>query len=113
MGEGVASSTLARATALVAEDKVRVSDHGYDELADDDIFVADVLDGIQTAVLVEDYPEFGKGPCVLVLQHDADGRPIHVPWGIPKGCTEPAVVVTACRPDVSRWTNDFIRRKTR
>lgn len=107
------SDTLARVKVLVAEGKVRVSDHGYDELVDDDILVTDVVDGIQSAILVEDYPEFGKGPSVLVLQHDATGRPIHVVWGIPSGRAEPAVVVTAYRPDLSRWSSDFMRRKSR
>jgi hypothetical protein len=54
------------------------------KLADDDILVIDVLAGVQSAVLVEDYPEFRKGPSVLLLQRDAVGRPIHVVWGIPK-----------------------------
>ncbi len=108
----MASDTLTRVRALVAKGKVRVSDHGYDELVDDDILITDVLDGIQSAILVEDYPEFGKGPSVLVLQQDAAGRvwPIHV--GIPKGRAEPAVVVTAYRPDLSRWSSDFMKRKT-
>jgi hypothetical protein len=106
------SDTLARVKVLVAEGKARVSDHGYDELADDDILVIDVLDSLQSAILVEDYPEFRKGPSVLVLQQDAAGRPIHVVWGIPKGRAEPAVVVTAYRPDLDRWSSDFMKRKT-
>jgi hypothetical protein len=74
----MASDTLTRVRALVGEGKVRVSDHGYDELVDDDILVIDVLEGVQSAILVEDYPESGKAPSVLVLQWDAAGRPIHV-----------------------------------
>lgn len=109
----MASETLTRVRVLVAEGKVRVSDHGYDELADDDILVIDVLDGVQSAVLVEDYPEFRKGPSALVLQRDAVGRPLHVLWGIPKGLAEPAVVITAYRPDLGRWSSDFMKRKTR
>jgi hypothetical protein len=61
----MASDTLPRVRALVAEGKVRVSDHGYDELVDDDILIIDVLDGIQSAILVEDYPEFGKDRAFL------------------------------------------------
>jgi hypothetical protein len=38
MGLQMASDTLTRVRALVAESKVRVSDHGYDELVHDDIF---------------------------------------------------------------------------
>jgi hypothetical protein len=106
------SDTLTRVKALVATGKVRISDHGYDELADDGILATDVLDGAHAAILVEDYPQFGKGPSVLVLQQDAGGKPIHVLWGIPKGHAEPAVMVTAYRPDPGRWSNDFMKRKT-
>jgi hypothetical protein len=67
--------TLTRVKALMAEGKVRISDHGYDELADDDILAIDVLGGAQSAILVEDYPQFGKGPSVLVLPEDGAGKP--------------------------------------
>jgi hypothetical protein len=107
------SDTFNAVKALVAQGKARISEHGYEELAADNILVVDVLDGIDSDFVVEDYPQFAKGPSVLVLQTDASGSPIHVLWGIPKGRTEPAVVVTAYRPDPSRWSDDFFRRKAR
>lgn len=89
-----------------------VSAHGYDELAADGIFFSEVLDGLTSAILVEDYPEAAKGPSVLVLQTSDGGEPIHVVWGIPKGKQEPGVLITAYRPDPERWSTDFRKRKT-
>jgi hypothetical protein len=74
------SKTLARIRELAAEGHLRISDHGYDELAEDDIFLADVLAGLETAVVMEDYPAAPRGESVLVLQMDRDGQPIHVVW---------------------------------
>ena len=89
------SQTFERIRELVAGREVQISDHGYDELADDDLFVDDILAGLAAAVVVEDYPAYHKGSCVLVLQRDGDDQPVHVVWGIPKGASSPAVVVTA------------------
>ena len=105
------SQTLDQIRSLVASGAVRISSHGYDELAEDAIKVRDLIEGIDTASVIEDYPAYGKGPCVLVLQYDPRGGPIHAVWGISKGKDSPAVLVTAYRPDPGRWSDDFLRRK--
>lgn len=97
---------------LIAHQQVLISDHGYDELAADGILVRDILERATEGVVVEEYPTYYKGPCVLVLQKDNEGKPIHVVWGIPSQAEYPAVVVTAYRPDPSRWADDFLRRRS-
>jgi hypothetical protein len=104
------NETFERIRELVARREIRISDHGYDELVTDDIFIEDILAGVSEAVVIEDYPTYPKGPCVLVLQRDGQRQPIHVVWGIPRGAASPAVVVTAYRPDPDRWSADFMRR---
>jgi hypothetical protein len=106
------SQTLEKIRALVAGGDVRVSVHGYEELAADQILVHDIIEGLAAAVAVEDYPDFPKGPCVLVLQQDKAGEPVHVVWGIPKGQTSPAVLVTAYRPDPAKWDETWRKRRT-
>jgi hypothetical protein len=65
--------------------EVRISDHGYDELTDDQLTSREVVAGVLEAVVVEAYPNYPKGPSVLLLQKDRAGEPIHVVWSIPEG----------------------------
>jgi len=106
------STTLDQILDLADRGVIRISNHGYDELAQDQIFVRDIVSSLPDAEQVEDYPDFAKGPCVLVLQRDRGGNPVHVVWGIPKGKSSPAVLVTAYRPDPARWEDDFRTRRT-
>ena len=105
------SRTFEKIRRLVGRGELRISEHGYDELASDDLAAREVVEGVQSAILVEDYPSFPKGPCVLLLQKDCNGKPVHAVWGIPQGHEKPAVLVTAYRPDPDRWNEDFTKRK--
>lgn len=95
---------------LIHAGEVRISEHGYDELVEDELTAREILDGIKDAILIEEYPDYPKGPCVLLLQKDRTGEPVHVVWGIPKGQTKPVVLITAYRPDPEQWDKSFTQR---
>ena len=96
---------------LIGAGDVRISEHGYDELLEDGLTAREVISGIFGAVVIEEYPDYPKGPCALFLQKDRNGVPIHVVWGVPKGYEKPVVLVTAYRPDPERWDHSFTRRR--
>ena len=105
------SAFVERVHDLINAGEVRISEHGYDELAEDGLTVRELLAGVLEAVVVEEYPNYSKGPCVLLLQKDRAGKPVHVVWGIPKGYDKTVVLVTAYRPDLERWDEEFLRRR--
>jgi hypothetical protein len=52
---------LEQVRVLIARGDIRVSLHGYEELAADGIQALDVIDGFNTAVVIEDYPDYPEG----------------------------------------------------
>lgn len=105
------SRFLGQLCALIRVGEVRISEHGYDELSEDQLTAREVIAGIEEAVVVEEYLSYPKGPSILLLQKDSAGAPVHVVWGVPKGHDKPAVLVTAYRPDPKRWDEAFLKRK--
>lgn len=104
------SNFLNAVLSLIHSGDVRISEHGYDELAEDKLTVTELLEGVDKAQIVEEYPDYPKGRCILLLQKDKHGHPVHVLWGVPKGYDKPAVLVTAYRPDARLWDKDYLRR---
>ena len=105
------SPTLDLVRTAVAAGQVRVSQHATAELDADAITLDEILNTAPSAILVEDYPSASKGPSVLALHRARDGQAVHVVWGLARGTTTPAVLVTAYCPDPDRWTADFMRRR--
>lgn len=102
------SETLRRVQTLVMAGDYRVSDHAYEELRKDAILISELIAGITTAELVEDYRTRDR---VLVLQYEANGTPIHVVWAMSE--RRQAALVTAYRPDPNLWDSHFKERRKR
>ncbi len=97
--------------SLIERGQLKISEHGYDELADDNISFRELLNSISDADIVEEYPDYPKGKCILLLTRDREELPIHSVWGIPKGFESPAVLITAYRPDSTRWDRFYKKRR--
>lgn len=106
-----AADFQSRIVELVSTGRYKISDHALDALLDDELEREDISGSVAESSILEDYPEFGKGPAILLYQTTADGRIIHCVWGIPKGATEPAVLITAYIPDPEKWDETLKTRK--
>ena len=96
---------------LAAARNVAVSQHAASLFRNRGILLADIVGGAASGEVIEDYPDFHKGAALLMLQHHGGTAPLHVVWGIEAGTSEPAVLVTAYRPDPSQWNGDFRTRR--
>ena len=105
------SAFLDHIRLLVAAGEFEITGHALSELNNDNLLVQEVVSGVTGAIVVETYPDYHKGPSMLVLQRDSDGKPVHALWGTAKGTEEPVYLVTAYRPDPTRWSTDFLERK--
>jgi hypothetical protein len=104
------SQIIERIRELVAHGDWRASVHALRRMAQYGIMASQLADRIGDADVVEDYPDYHAGPCVLVLQAD-DGGALHALWGLAQGTIRPAVLITAYRPDPAQWQTDNRTRK--
>jgi Domain of unknown function (DUF4258) len=105
------SGTLERIHELVNKGDWVISDHAYKALADDEIAFEDVLSTLKSGFVVEDYPEYHKGPAVLILTATKVSPALHSLWGVPLDERRPATLITAYIPDPSKWEPDNQTRK--
>ena len=54
------SETFIKVIELIDKGEIRISNHGYDELAEDGLLVKDVMIGVKEGKVVEDYPNYPK-----------------------------------------------------
>ena len=107
----VVSETLSNVQRLVALGNVRISDHGYDEWPMMIFWPARCSMAFGRPAWSKITPRLQKGlPFWSCRRMRLLDRSTFL-WGIPRGRMEPAVVITAYRPDPARWTVDFMNRK--
>lgn len=104
------SATFNRVRELVKLDDWYGSDHALLRLEENAIVASELADRIDLGLVIEDYPGYYAGPCVLVLQEDGGG-PVHALWGLKQGTDRPAVLITAYRPDPKQWLDDNRTRR--
>lgn len=65
------SETFKKIIELIEKGEVIISNHGYDELAEEGLMVKEIIASVMDGKVVEDYPEYPKGPCTLYCKEIA------------------------------------------
>jgi len=86
---------------------IRFTLHAHQKMVAEKISVADLLQALSSAQLLEDYPDYERGPCCLVCGKTKTGRPIHVVCTT----TQPELlIITIYEPTLPKWIAPFQRR---
>jgi len=84
------------------------SRHAFKRAVERDISDAEILQAVQNARLIEDYPEDKYAPSCLLLGYTQAGRPLHIQVSFID--SDPVRIITLYQPDQTEWIDDTHRR---
>jgi len=105
-----AEMDISQIRALMAEGKIVWTEHIAIRLRERGIKRADLIKCIENGEIIEKYPDDAPFPSCLIFGKCLAGRPLHVVTGLNAGVL--SCMITAYRPDLEKWENDFKTRKT-
>ena len=69
---------LAQMQAQAAARALRITDHAREEMEEEAIILAEVLEAIAVGQIIENYPDHRRGSCCLLYGLTNQRRPLHV-----------------------------------
>lgn len=95
-----AERILERTRSQARRGEIRITAHAHQEMVDENITTSELLQTLETAGVLEHYPEHRRGACCLLGGRSEAGRPLHVV------CTttrEVLIVITVYEPRPPKW----------
>ncbi|HEV7299357.1 MAG TPA: DUF4258 domain-containing protein [Tepidisphaeraceae bacterium] len=94
--------------AKIAVDLFELSRHAVDQSLKRGITIAEMLEAIAIAELIEDYPQDKYGPTCLILGYTQAKRPLRILCSYP---TRPLIkIITVYEPDPQQWIDHRVRK---
>ena len=100
--------TLKDVRALSVAGNINFTRHAVTETSSRGISLAEVSEAIASGEILENYPDYPRGPCCLVNGITAVNRPLHIV------CTTAQltlIIVTAYEPRMPKWRNPRERNR--
>ena len=92
----------------IRNNEFEFSEHAVTQSIVRNVSVQEVREAIETAEIIEDYPNDRYGPSLLILGFTDSNRPLHIQ------CTYPSrsliKIITLYEPDPTRWIDNRTRR---
>jgi len=82
--------------------------HAQQEMTNDKVKVAELLGMLQECTMIEDYPDYRRGPCCLVGGLTSAGRYLHA---VCSTTLPELVIITVYEPKRPKWETPFQRGK--
>ena len=92
----------------IADGHYEFSRHAVDQSILRGIFLRELIEAIDNATIIEDYPEDKYGPSCLLFGVTNAGRPIHIQCTYPT--RETLKLITLYEPDEDLWIDFKTRR---
>lgn len=98
---------LKRILVQASEENIRVTQHAQQEMVEDKFTLDDVIEGINTGEIIENYPEHKRCACCLINGLSQGGRRIHIVCTT----TQPMlIIITVYEPKPPKWITPTQRR---
>lgn len=88
---------------------VLVTQHAQHEMDEEDITLAEVIEAIASAQVLEDYPDHPRGACCLLFGRSGANRPLHV---VCTTARPSLIIITVYEPRPPKWRTPMQRSKT-
>jgi hypothetical protein len=102
-----ASKLLKHLRSQVADEKVRVTQHAQQEMAEENIALSEVFEALSNSRILEHYPNHRRGACCLLNGYTKNKRPLHIVCTT----TRPTlIIITVYKPIPPKWIEPTQRR---
>ena len=91
-------------------EKIALTKHARERLAEREITIDDIVNGINTGEVIKQYEDDRPLPSCLVLGLSVNNKYIHI---VVSNDEEYIYIITAYYPDPQLWSEDFKTRKGR